>query len=294
MNRRFLLSILVLLPILASADISGTCGDGVTYTYVDETGTLTISKTGEGSGAMTDFEHMFDDDLDDYRPNIPWLGQRMQIREVVIEDGITHIGDLAFICCGKMTSLTIPNSVTSIGEEAFEGCTSLTSVVIPNGVTSIGYATFSGCEQLVSVEIPEGVASIGDWAFSRCTSLTSVTIPSSVTSLGEGVFWDINFESVISMIEEPFAIKGESEEFSPFYHDTFQNAILYVPVGTVDMYKETKGWKEFVTIKEVGGTGIGHVEAQASDAPYYNLNGMRIVRPKKGIYIKNGKKLVIK
>lgn len=293
MNRGFLLSILVLLPILASADDSGTCGDGVTYTYVDETRTLTISKTGEGSGAMTDYEMGYDE-LEPYRPSIPWLGLRMQIREVVIEDGITHIGDLAFICCGKMTSLTIPNSVKSIGERSFEGCSSLTSVVIPNGVTSIGYATFYGCEQLVSVEIPEGVASIGDWAFSRCTSLTSVTIPSSVTSLGEGVFWDINFESVISMIEEPFTIKGESEEFSPFYHDTFQNAILYVPVGTVDMYKETKGWKEFVTIKEIGGTGIGHVEAQASDAPYYNLNGQRIAQPKKGIYIQNGKKTVIK
>ena len=69
---------------------------------------------------------------------------------------------------------------------------------------------------------------------------------------------------------------------------------MYVPAGTVDKYRATKGWQDFVNIEEMGESGINHVEAQASDAPYYNLNGQRIAQPKKGIYIQNGKKLVIK
>ena len=118
----------------------------------------------------------------------PWLSQSDEIKKVVIKDGVTSIGNIAFWGCSGLTSVTIPNSVTSIGESAFYGCSGLTSVTIPNSVTSIGGSAFSGCSGLTSLTIGNSVKSIVESAFSGCSGLTSLSIPNSVTSIGESAF----------------------------------------------------------------------------------------------------------
>ena len=110
------------------------------------------------------------------------------VKKVVIEDGVTSIGESAFFYCSSLTSITIPDSVTSIGDYAFFNCSSLTSITIPDSVTSIGESAFYGCSSLTSITIPDGVTSIGNTAFSYCSSLTSITIPDSVTSIGDYAF----------------------------------------------------------------------------------------------------------
>ena len=145
---------------------------------------------------------------------------------------MTSIGDYAFYYCTGLTSVTIGNSVTRIGEYAFQSCTRLTSVTIPNSVTSIGYQ-----------------------AFSRCSGLTSITIPNSVTSIGNNAFEGADIPTVVSLIENPFAITGKTSDSRTFSQNTFNNATLYVPKGTIDKYKATEGWKDFVFIEE--GTGGG-------------------------------------
>ena len=97
-------------------------------------------------------------------------------RRYTIPNGVTSIGDSAFIGCTSLTSITIPNSVTSIGDSAFSGCTSLTSITIPNSVTSIGYRAFRGCTSLTSITIPDSVTSIEKNAFEGCTSLTTLNV----------------------------------------------------------------------------------------------------------------------
>jgi hypothetical protein len=151
---------------------SGICGDNLTWT-LDENGTLTIS----GTGDMTDYA----------KKSAPWSSTK--VKSVVINDGVTSIGDYAFYICSKFTSITIPGSVTSIGNGAFQGCDGLTSVTLSEGVTSIGDYAFEGCENLTSITIPDGVTSIEPGTFSGCTSLTSVTIPDRVTSIGDYAFW---------------------------------------------------------------------------------------------------------
>ena len=108
MKKQILLFLFALLPMLAMADDSGSCGTNVTYTFVSSTGTLTI----QGSGAMTNY----------YSISIPWSSYKGDIKTVIIKEGVTSIGNSAFLGCSGLTSVTIPNSVTSIGSEAFSYC----------------------------------------------------------------------------------------------------------------------------------------------------------------------------
>ncbi|MDY3108855.1 MAG: leucine-rich repeat protein [Lachnospiraceae bacterium] len=108
---------------------------------------------------------------------------------VVIPNSVTSVGDFAFFCCIRLTSIAIPNRVTGIGRSAFYGCNGLTSVTVGNSVTSIGWYAFKGCRGLTSITTPNSVTSIGNSAFSGCTGLTNVTIGNSVTSIGYQAFY---------------------------------------------------------------------------------------------------------
>ena len=139
---------------------SGTCGEQATWELYQD-GTLYI----KGSGAMSDYS-ISSDANDTSFCSAPWYAShRSDIQTVIIEDGITRIGEHAFTYCSAMHSVSIPDSVTEIGAEAFAGCSSLESVTIPDGVTKIGSAAFESCGSLKSVTIPSSVTTIGEWAF---------------------------------------------------------------------------------------------------------------------------------
>ncbi len=226
MKNQLLLLVLLLNAAYSWANDSGSCGDGVTYVYTEANKTLTISKTGDGTGEMTDN---------------PWISYKEDINTVVIDYGVTSIGVSAFEGCSGLTSVTIGNSVTTIERWAFSNCSGLTAITIPNsvedikrrafescGLTSItipssvtymDYEVFSDCDALASIVvdkenkyfdsrdncnaiiqdtkvhigckntvIPNSVTSIGNYAFKGCSGLTSLTIPNNVTSIGEDAF----------------------------------------------------------------------------------------------------------
>ena len=152
----------------------------------------------------------------------------------------------------EVTYMNRTRKVTSIGLAAFRGCSGLTSVTIPNSVTSIGMSTFYNCANLTSITIPNSVTSIGMSAFNNCANLTSITIPNSVTSIGDEAFFNIDLPIVISLITNPFNISS-----STFSKNTLLNSTLYVPKGTINKYKSTAGWKDFVFIEEGNGSGSG-------------------------------------
>ena len=194
-----------------SAAASGICGENLTWT-LDAAGTLTVS----GTGAMEDY-HIYND--------MPWYQSRDSIKAVVVENGVTTIGEYAFYGCSSLISITIPEGVTAIGYRAFSGCSSLkdvsitdldawyridfanssatpmcnggnlllngqklVSVAVPEGVTEVKAYTFYGFKDLIQVTIPESVTSIGKYAFCDCDSLTSINIPESVTTIGGSAF----------------------------------------------------------------------------------------------------------
>ena len=212
MKRSALIMTFILIGIttnIAKAQPHGTCGVNLTWQLVDST--LTIS----GNGKMYDYTL--------YYGSRPWDAYRDNIKILVINSGVTAIGEHAFHQSFFLRSVTIPNSVTKLGRDAFFACSSLTTIDISNYILEIGRDAFAACSSLMSINvddnnpnyssndgvlynktantliccpagrtepfaIPEFVTAIADYAFRNCRKLTSITIPSSVASIGIQAF----------------------------------------------------------------------------------------------------------
>ncbi|MBE6949053.1 MAG: hypothetical protein E7456_04325 [Ruminococcaceae bacterium] len=210
----------------------GECGENLTW-ILDENGILTIS----GEGAMTDYEAEVDyggcfgdggcsgDSGCIGNENLaPWNSDDKEILSVVIEEGVTSIGDEAFNGCENLTEMIVPDSVTRIGADAFWRCSSIKEFTVSEYVTEIGEGAFGYCsalERIVVAEdnqyyctdengilfnkdmtlihqlpgtyagkytIPSSVVTINNGAFAYCNGLTEVMIPYGVKTIGASAF----------------------------------------------------------------------------------------------------------
>jgi hypothetical protein len=231
-------------------------------------GILTVS----GKGAIMDYCLECDR---------PWYSSNESATKLVIEAGVTSIGETAFMGFASLTSVTIPNSVTVIGDDAFGACTSLTSVTIPNGVTSIGLGAFADCINLTSITIPGSVKNISELAFFQSSKLTSInvapdnanyssedgvlfnknktallicpqgkngayTIPKTVTKLGEIAFKECRGLTSITCLN-PIPPNANVESFW-----VSSGVCLYVPENSLTAYRDAERWKyDFKCIKAI-------------------------------------------
>lgn len=168
-------------------------------------GVLTIS----GSGDMTKVTNFNSIDSSN---KWPWYDQRNSITSIVIENGITNIGNFAFSECENLSSITIADSVTTIGRNAFVLCNSLTNITIPDSITGNLDATFANCHNLKTATVGTNVEMV-DSTFYNCPSLESITFLSSNTDTAQGY--------LPLYCADPATHKAQKE-----------NIIIYAPTGS--------------------------------------------------------------
>ena len=176
---------------------------------------------------------------------------------------------------------------------------SIKQVVIADGVTTIGGRAFSDCSSLTSVTIPNSVTEIGSSAFYVCSSLTSVTIPNSVTTIGKEAF--SGCKNVKQITSE--AVTPPNCALYAFDGINTKECKLIVPKNSIEAYKKADGWKEFFLI-EGSTTGIiNNIYNKIENVDVYTIDGIKrlskanvneINALPKGVYIVNGKKIIIK
>lgn len=217
------------------------CGDGSAPEIGDnvhwfvENGVLTISGTG---------------DMYDFGANGgPWAAQRDEITSVVIESGITSVGNYAFsnmgkitrvtmadtvqkigegafYFCGRLASVTMPG-VTAIGKQAFYSCDGLAAPVFPAGLTELAEGVYGGCAGFTEITIPEGITTIGAGAFEKCANLTTVSISASVTDIGDRPFDSCTKLTYIAADEDNTAFTAEDG----ILFNKGKTILLQVPAG---------------------------------------------------------------
>jgi len=171
-----------------------------------------------GNGKMMDFDER------------PWdeLCEKEEISNVVIENGVTHIGEGAFVDC-DLDSITIPSSVTSKADYAF-------------GSGWPGSVSFND----MALDI---VASFGKSTFSRYGSFfgsISITIPDSVFYIDEKLLSYFGVSPTIKISNPiPPRLTGDVHRWIKL----FDYGTLYVPKGSIDTYRKAEGWKECKNIK---------------------------------------------
>ncbi len=228
-------------PDTVAAPASGTCGENLTWS-LDESGTLTIS----GTGMMNDY----------FGVSTPWAVNA--VKKLVIEEGVTSIGRMAFVGCTNMKSASLPSTLSSINGKVFEICLSLTEITVaaenpyftavdgvlfskdktvlyaypagksatsytvPDGVTKLYDGAFERCAALTTVSLPDSLRIIGDGAFSSCEKLSSLTIPQGVTEIS-GSF---DHCTALESIEIPASVQ-KLEYFAFAYCTSLIKATFY-------------------------------------------------------------------
>lgn len=164
---------------------SGEAGSAVAWQF-DSHGVLTLS----GSGAMSNYKST------DY--TAPWREFKDEIKKVVIEDGVTSVGEYAFADCTNLEEVALPDSVTLVGARSFSECTSLKGIDIPDEVEDVGGAAFYDCGALETVTLGNSVRKIRGYAFFRCAGFDHIELPKSLVHIEEYAFYGCSaLESIL-------------------------------------------------------------------------------------------------
>lgn len=121
----------------------------------------------------------------------PWYKEKDKITSVVIEDGITEIGNFDFYGLTNLKNISIADSVKKIGDYAFKNCTALTDIQLPKKLTNIGESAFYGCSGLKEVIFPETLKKINAYAFARCTGIQKIAFEGDAPAIQDNAFLSV-------------------------------------------------------------------------------------------------------
>ena len=211
--------IAVLAIVMGAASVQAqnpTSGDFGSLKWKYDTGTKTLTISGQGEMPNYDWQGM------------PWVDFEETMTKVVIENGVTKIGDFAFYRAKELISVKFPASgLTQIGENAFGYCQKLELSVLPEGLIRIGRSAFTDCDKLSLVTFPESLEEIGEQGFFQCRNLLSVTISAGIKKIGAAAFSGCrNLEAV--------TVDGRNTEY------VSENGVLFDKNKTVLMLHPAK------------------------------------------------------
>ena len=161
----------------------------VTFEYDESTKTLTFSGEGEMDVYTTD---VFGDTYIDPE----WRYLREDVEKVIVNEGVTDVGEQAFMSFENLKEVKLASTVEAIGEAAFEECESLSAIQLPEGLKTIEEEAFYECRSLTSISIPKNVTKLPDNAFKYCSALKSIDL-GNVTEFGKDVFAYCGFETFV-------------------------------------------------------------------------------------------------
>jgi hypothetical protein len=150
---------------------TGSCGENAIWTAYGD-GRFVVS----GTGSTVDVAYK---DV----TNTEWYDIRNDINTIIVENGITRLGEYLFCDFAEVVSVNIPESVMEIGDRCFSYCTKLPEVVLPSGLNYLGNYALDSCISLRYVVIPEGITDLLAGVFQGCKGLESVVLPKGLTKI---------------------------------------------------------------------------------------------------------------
>ena len=284
-----------------AGNVNGTIGDNLKWTFTDD-GTLTISGTGEMEHADGNSGYAWGTDnhtLD-----------RSLIKKVVVEEGVTSLGEYIFWDCSSLTEVKLSNSLTTLRKECFKHCTALKSITLPDNISMIDESAFEECNALETVTFPKSLKEVSTKAFYNCNLKKVDLSQTQVETIGMGTFAHNaqceevylpktlkTFEgedegafsscgvkkAVCSAVEPPKTISGvydfitgekktDPVEWVDIFTGFDENFVLEVPAGSEDKYRSANGWKN--AANNIA-TGIRGVKASQGKVGVYDITGKR-------------------
>ena len=234
-----------------------------------------------------------------YIAGYDWYGNFISnhptLKKASVSGYATEVQNQMFNGCKVLKDVRLGAMITRIGIDAFSACDILEDINLPESLEEIGKSAFWRCYALKHARFPSSLKTIGETAFNDCSSIISIAIPPSVETIGSLAFNGTKMTSVSCFGPVPPVCDGWI-----FGGLSAANMILFYPVGTRDAYKSAVCWKEFFddNVEELDATGINAtmVDNEQNTGNVYDLQGRRLNHQiaRKGLYIKDGKKIIVR
>lgn len=179
-----------------------------------------------------------------------------KLKTVKLGNNIEELAYRAFHDCHALESIVLPESICIIKEDAFDSCVNLKTINIPGNVTNLGISIFSSCFKLENITIGEGIKKIPDYMFRKCKSLSKITLPTTIEQIGMKVFSGCTSLKTIYVkplippsVPKEYIVSGginKNQVESWLALKNVTDVIIYVPLQSLDLYKEAVGWNEYI------------------------------------------------
>lgn len=237
------------------------------------------------------------------------------LTSIDIPNLVEGIAMYTFQDCSSLKDVVIGNNVKEIAESSFSGCISLENVTFGNSLEYIGWGAFAHCENLKEIVMGDNVKTIGHFAFAYCYNLESITVGNSLSKMGIQIIFDCWIKTFTIYATEPPMIEPDTfDNLNWNGRYIMHHPDFYVPKESIDSYREK--WTSMMDSPSeanplgakksqqggglrfypIGTTSINNVHKIEKELDeYFDMKGQRLAKPlRKGVYIQNGKKVLVK